>query len=194
MTPLWQNIYTPEESINRSIYDSLLHSPTDEEWHFTISALPNDKASGPSGILYEILKNLSPFLSKSLRELITLCFNSGHIPSQWKDATIYSIPKPTDWNCHLKNTRPICLIETAKKLMTKIMTNRLATILSEHKIFKENNYASLFGDSYHTPIHALESIIHDFNALNKPLFIFLQDISKAFDSIDTNMLDLVMQR
>src|SRR5436305_8789425 len=57
MTPLWQNIYTPEESINCSIYDFLLHSPTDKEWHFTISALPNDKASGPSGILYEMLKN-----------------------------------------------------------------------------------------------------------------------------------------
>src|SRR5436305_13280552 len=194
MTPLWQDIYTPEESINRSIYDSLLHSPTDEEWHTTISALPNDKASGPSGISYEMLKNLSPSLSESLRELVTLCFNSGHISSQWKDTTIYPIPKPTDWNCHLKNTRPICLIETARKLMTKIMTNRLATILSEHKILKGNNYASLFRSSCHTSIHTLESIIHDSNALNKPLFIFLQDISKAFDSIDTNMLDLAIQR
>src|SRR5436305_15347428 len=108
------------------------------------------------------------------------------------DATIYSILKPTDWNCHRKNTRPICLIETARKLMTKIMTNRLATILSEHKIFKGNNYTGLPGGSCYTPIHALESIIHNFNAFNKPLFIFLQNISKAFNSIDTNMLHLTM--
>ena len=113
MTALWQNLYTPEESINSSIYDSLLTCPTDEEWHFTISSLPNDKAAGPSGISYEMIKNLSPSLSESLKDIVTLCFNSEHIPSQWKDATIYPIPKPTDWNCHLKNTRPICLIETA---------------------------------------------------------------------------------
>src|SRR6266480_7001890 len=78
--------------------------------------------------------------------------------------------------------------------MTKIMTNRLVTILSEHKILKGNNYADLLEGSCHTPIHALESIIYDSNALNKPLFIFLQDISKAFDSLNTNMLDLAMQR
>src|SRR2546429_1585243 len=113
MTPLWQNIYTSEEFINSSIYNSLLISPTDEEWHSTISALPNDKASGPSGISHEMIKNLSPSLSESLKDIVTLCFNSGHIPSQWKDATIYPIPKLTDWNCHLKNTRPICLIKTA---------------------------------------------------------------------------------
>ncbi|HVH96762.1 MAG TPA: reverse transcriptase domain-containing protein, partial [Bacillus sp. (in: firmicutes)] len=194
MTPLWQDIYTPEESIDISIYDSLLISPTDEEWSSTISALPNDKATGPSGISYEMIKNLSPSLSEYLKDIVTLCFNSGHIPSQWKDATIYPIPKPTDWNCYLKNTRPICLIETARKLMTKIMTNRLASILSAHNILRGNNYAGLPGGSCHTPIHVLESIIHDSNTYNKPLFIFLQDISKAFDSIDTNMLELAMRR
>src|SRR5436305_12143681 len=78
--------------------------------------------------------------------------------------------------------------------MTKIMTNRLALILNAHKILKGNNYAGLPGGSYHTPIHILESIIHDSNTYNKPLFIFLQDILKAFDSIDINMLELAMQR
>src|SRR5436305_10097475 len=74
--------------------------------------------------------------------------------------------------------------------MTKIMTNRLALILNAHKILKGNNYAGLPGGSCHTPIHILESIIHDSNTYNKPLFIFFQDILKAFDSIDVNMLEL----
>src|SRR3954447_19938159 len=78
--------------------------------------------------------------------------------------------------------------------MTKIMTNRLASILSVHNILKGNNYASLPGGSCHTPIHVLKSIIHDSNTYNKPLFIFLQDILKAFNSIDINMLELTMRR
>src|SRR2546429_7519740 len=78
--------------------------------------------------------------------------------------------------------------------MTKIMTNRLTSILNAHKILKGNNYAGLPGGSCHTPIHVLELIIHDSNTYNKPLFIFLQDILKAFDSIDINMLELAMQR
>ena len=78
--------------------------------------------------------------------------------------------------------------------MTKIMTNRLALILNAKKILKGNNYAGLPEGSCHMPIHVLELIIHDSNTYNKPLFIFLQDISKAFNSIDTNMLELAMQR
>src|SRR4051812_9692776 len=141
-----------------------------------------------------MLKKMTPPLSEYLRDMVTLCFNSGHIPSQWKDTTIYPIPKPTDWNCYLKNTRPICLIETARKLITKIMTNRLAIILNTHKALKGNNYTGLPESSYHTPIHVLESIIYDSTTNDKPLFIFLQDISKAFDSIDVRMLELAMQR
>ena len=141
-----------------------------------------------------MLKKLPPSLSNYLKDIVSLCFTSGHIPSQWKDATIFPIPKPTDWNCYLKNTRPICLIETARKLMTKIMTNRLASILHRFKILKGNNYAGLPGGSCHTPIHVLESLIHDSASLDKPIFIFLQDISKAFDNIDINMLEHAMDR
>jgi len=78
--------------------------------------------------------------------------------------------------------------------MTKIMTNRLASILHRFKILKGNNYAGLPGGSCHTPIHVLESLIHDSASLDKLIFIFLQDISKAFDSIDINMLEHAMDR
>src|ERR1044072_3658562 len=105
---------------------------------------------------------------------------------------VFPIPKPTDWNCYLKNTRPITLLETARKLMTKIMTNRQAKILHHNNILKDNNFAGLPSGSCHTPIHILESVINDSKSRNKPLFIFLQDISKAFDSIDTHILCLAM--
>src|SRR4051794_6469349 len=97
-----------------------------------------------------------------------------------------------EWNYSLKNIRLITLLETACKLMTKIMNNRLVTILHQHHILKENNYANLSGGSCYTLIHILKSIIHDVKIHNRPLFIFLQDISKAFDSIDTHMLQLAM--
>ena len=127
-----------------------------------------------------------------LKDLVYTCFRSGFVPIEWKEATVYPIPKPHDWECQLKNTRPITLLETARKLMVKILNQRLSSIFFKHNVLTGKNFAGLPGGSCHTPIFILESILHDACKYNKPLFIFLQDISKAFDSIDTNMLCLAM--
>ena len=130
----------------------------------------------------------------ALKHIISTCFFTSKIPSAWKDATIYPIPKPKEWHCYLQNTRPITLLDTARKLMTKILYNRLAPLLKNNSVLTGGNFASLPGGSCDPPIMILDSIIHDAKINNKPLFIFLQDISKAFDSIDCNMLKLALQR
>ena len=72
--------------------------------------------------------------------------------------------------------------------MTKIMNRRLGFILVTNSVLKGNNYASLLRGNCDSPIATLESIIQNTKANNKPLFIFLQDISKAFGSMDVRML------
>src|SRR3989440_457158 len=194
MSDRWQQAYLPQDDIDSTIYNNLLDPSTDEEWQAAVKVLPNGKAAGLSGIPYELLKEFPDEVSLYLKLLITECFNSNDIPSYWKDATIYPIPKPYDWNCYLSNTRPITLLDTARKLMTKIMNKRLSSILAANSVLKGNNYAGLPGSNCASPIAILESIIQDAKSHNKPLFIFLQDISKAFDSMDVNMLQLAMQR
>src|SRR3989440_1738393 len=194
MSDRWQQAYLLQDDIDATIYNDLLDPPTDKEWQAAIKALPNGKAASLSGILYELLKELPDEASLYLKLLITECFNSNDIPSHWKDATIYPIPKPYNWNCYLSNTRPITLLDTARKLITKIMNKRLSSILAANSVLKGNNYAGLPGSNCASPIAILESIIQDAKSHNKPLFIFLQDISKAFDSMEVNMLQLAMQR
>ena len=72
--------------------------------------------------------------------------------------------------------------------MTKILNRRLGAILANNNVLKGHNYAGLPGSNCPTPITILETIIYDAKSNNKPLFIFLQDISKAFDSMNTRML------
>src|SRR5436190_11988965 len=141
-----------------------------------------------------MVKHLPEYASSYLKQLITTCFITSKIPLQWKEATIYPIPKPYDWNCYLNNTRPITLLDTARKIMTKILNKRLSSILANNNVLKGNNYAGLPGSNCDTPIATLEAIMHDAHSYNKPLFIFLQDISKAFDSIDIRMLRLALER
>jgi hypothetical protein len=141
-----------------------------------------------------MLKHLPATALSYLRDIIDLCLESSFIPSQWKDATIYPIPKPHEWNCLLQNTRPITLLDTARKLLTRIMYRRLSQVLVEHQVLTGKNFAGLPGCSCDPPVATLEAILRDASAKSNPLFIFQQDISKAFDSMDPNMLRLAMER
>jgi hypothetical protein len=169
MNHKWCTVYMSISSINDSIYSQLLSDITDEEWTSAIKSLPSNKAAGISQITYEMLKHLPNSSSNYLRELINECFKSSSIPS---------IPKPHKWNCYLKNTRPITLLDTARKLMTRILYNRIA-VLAKNSIMTGGNYAGLPGGSCDPPITVLEAIINDANKQNKPLFILQQDI-KSF--------------
>ncbi|GBB97707.1 hypothetical protein RclHR1_30450001, partial [Rhizophagus clarus] len=158
------------------------------------SLRPNGKAPGPFIITYEILKHLGPTTNSMLLFLIRKCFASADIPDLWRQAMVFPIPKPHEWRCQLKNTCPITLLEVIQKSFVKLFYNRLSTILAAHNILKGGNFVGLPGGTCCDPIITLESIIHDANHNNSPLWILSQDISKAFDSINLTMLKFTLER
>ncbi|GBB93928.1 hypothetical protein RclHR1_22570001 [Rhizophagus clarus] len=152
------------------------------------------QSSGPSMITYEMLKHLGPIANSLLLILIRKCFASADIPDLWRQAMVFPIPKPHEWRCQLKNTRPITLLEVIRKSFVKLFYNRLSTILAAHNVLKGGNFAGLPGGTCRDPIITLESIIHDANHTNSPLWILSQDISKAFDSVNLTMLKFALER
>ncbi|PKY35855.1 hypothetical protein RhiirB3_457371, partial [Rhizophagus irregularis] len=107
----WSSAYCPMDDVDSSIYNSLLDPPTLDEWLSTVSSMPNDKASGPSMITYEMLKHLGSNTSALVLILVQSCFRTADIPDLWRQAMVFPIPKPHEWKCQLKNTRPITLLE-----------------------------------------------------------------------------------
>ncbi|GET55807.1 hypothetical protein GLOIN_2v1783661 [Rhizophagus irregularis DAOM 181602=DAOM 197198] len=190
----WSSAYCPMDDVDSSIYNSLLDPPTLDEWLSTVSLMPNDKASGPSMITYEMLKHLGSNTSALVLILVQSCFRTADIPDLWRQAMVFPIPKPHEWKCQLKNTRPITLLEVIRKSLVKLFYNRLASILASNEVLKGGNFASLPGGSCRDPIVVLESIIHDAHVNKSPLWILSQDISKAFDSVDLKMLRFALER
>ncbi|GET54760.1 RNA-directed DNA polymerase from mobile element jockey-like [Rhizophagus irregularis DAOM 181602=DAOM 197198] len=172
----WSSAYQPMDDVSSSIYDSLMNPPTLDEWLSTVSSTPNGKASGPSMITYEMLKHLGSRTSALLLILIQSCLSKTDIPDLWRQAMVFPIPKPHEWKCQLKNTRPITLLEVIRKSLVKLFYNRLSTIMASHDVLKG------------------ESIIHDADINKNPLWILSQDISKAFDSVDLTMLRFALER
>ncbi|EXX54613.1 hypothetical protein RirG_233030 [Rhizophagus irregularis DAOM 197198w] len=189
----WSNAYAPLANVSLAIFDSLMDSPTLDEWSSTISSMPNNKAPGPSMISYEMLKHLGPSASSLLLNLICACLSDANVLDLWRQATVFPILKPHEWKCQLKNTRPIILLEVIRKALVKLFYNCLAPLLASHHVLQGGNFAGLPGGSCCNPIITLESIIHDSVVTKQPLWILSQDISKAFDSVDLTMLRFALQ-
>ncbi|EXX52504.1 hypothetical protein RirG_252520 [Rhizophagus irregularis DAOM 197198w] len=193
----WQQAYTLLSDVSASLYDPVLAPISLQEWSDVISSMPNNKASGPSKISYEMIKHLSGEALDFSLLLANTCLSRGNIPADWREAVVYPIPKPHDFDAQLKNTRPITLLETVRKCVVKVVTNRLSTILANNKILQGGNFAGLPGGSTDVPIKMLDAIIHQQkhdSTDDQELWIVSQDISKAFDSMDLNMLKLALER
>ena len=74
------------------------------------------------------------------------------------------------------------------------MYSRLSFILAENNVFTGGNFTGLPDESYDLLIVLMNMLLKDALVFNKPLFVFQQDISKAFDSMDNNMLRLSIKK
>ena len=86
------------------------------------------------------------------------------------------------------------LLETFRKCITKVYTTRLERIIRVNNILEGSNFAGLIGSSTESLIHILSMIIEEAKEKNKELWIMLQDMKKAFDSVNLDLLKLTLQR
>jgi len=170
-------------------------APIDEvEWMNTINSLPNGKASGVSKVSNEFLKHMGPEMRTATRKLCNLCLILNDIPGEWREGVIYPIPKPTEWNCNLANTRPITLLETLRKAFVKVITNRLTSIIAKRNILRGGNHAALPGGSTFAPLRIINAVLEDAVNSDKEIWFLFQDLSKAYDRVNLHMLEKAMKR
>ena len=140
----WTEEYEPKNHINENIYENLLIAISKEEWESSIKDLNTGKAGGLSKITYEIIKFSSCHMKEWLRKFYNEILRIELIPMKWNEGVIYPIPKPEDWNLDLNKTRPITLLECPRKLLMKILTQRLSKILaSNNNVMGEHNFVAL---------------------------------------------------
>jgi hypothetical protein len=109
-----------------------LESPFSErEVQDTIASLPNDKAPGPDGFTGRFYKSAWHIIKTYIMAVLEyLRFGNAHSLGLLNSAYLVLIPKKTD-ALSARDFRPISLIHSFAKLVTKLLANRLGPHLQK---------------------------------------------------------------
>jgi exonuclease III len=152
-----------------------------------IKNLKNKKSMGHDNISSILLKIGSEFLISPITKTINQSLTNGHFPNKLKIAKVIPIFKKDD--PHLfNNYRPISLLSVVSKVFERVVFIQLVSYFNSHNLFYSNQFG--FREGHSTELAIIQLVDRIYNDLDKrktPFAVFL-DLSKAFDTIDHNIL------
>lgn len=186
----FQNIPLP--SLSPTQIEKLNAPITTSEVLKVIKTLKIGSAPGPDGFSAIYYKKFANLLSPSLVQLFNWVLQGGRFPDEMLLANMSLIPKPNKNHLFPQNYRPISVMNNNLKFFSRILADRLASIISSlispfqsgfipHRFITDN-------------IRLATNIIQDANLSSRKLFMLSLDIHKAFDSVSWSYLSILLQR
>ena len=141
-----------------------------------------------------LLKKIACQIAISLQIIFNKSIESGIFPSSWKTSKIIPIYKGKGPLTNMSNFRPIAQIIGFTKIFEKCILNRISKFLEKSNILSPHQYAYRSGFTVQQSIVKFLNFCAE-NRTNDNFFssIFI-DCSKAFDSIDRNILFVKLER
>jgi len=161
---------------------SSLEAPfIEQEVWATIREMPLDKAPGPDGFTGRFYKSCWNIIKEDVM-LALLAIQRGHVFRfrLLNTAFITLLPKKQD-AISVGDFRPISLIHSFAKFVTKIMANRLAPLLPS--MVPTNQSAFIKGRNIHDNFLFVQQIVMKLQEKKEAHILLKLDISKAFDSV-----------
>ena len=157
----------------------------------TIYEMENDKSPGIDGIPVEFYKTFYDTLENDLIQLYNnILFIEKSITNTMQKA-ITLIPKKGDLN-KLKYWRPISLLCTDYKILTKVLANTLKNVLPQ--IISKEQTCSIPNRTIFNNLFLIRDTITLTKEKNNTLYLLQIDKEKAFDKIDHDFLYKTMTK
>ena len=177
----------PENNISANHLGFEFHPENEEAISKLIDLIKIDVATGEDGIPAKILKDAKTTIAPYLTRIVNLSYKSKIFPDNMKDAIIKPLHKKEDVNI-IGNYRPISLLPVLSKIFEKSATNQLIKYLEENKLIAPNQHAYRKGHSTTTCLAEVLNHVHKLVDQKKQCAIVSLDLSKAFDSINHDLL------
>ena len=167
---------------------------TEEEVLLALRKLKRKKAPGPDQIETTFYKDFQKGMVPILLATFNAFMHGMPIINEMKSANIFPLKKEGDnpiWNKY----RPISLLNSDYKIFSKIMANRLKTILPSIIHDDQNGFVS--NRRLENAIHVMQAILSkQYMKTNEKVedmgVIVLMDLAKAYDSLERSFLYYVL--
>jgi exonuclease III len=170
----------------------ILESPiTEKEIWEAIQDLPAGKTPGTDGLSSDFYKKFWPLLKKYFLNMVNNVYKNKELTSDQKRGVISLLPKPDKDLTQVKNWRPISILNTDYKILTKILANRIKPILPSLIHSDQTGFVldRLIGEN----IRIIHDLFHYCKEKNENGILVLLDFEKAFDSLNWEFLDYVLK-
>lgn len=160
---------------------------TVEELQEAAHNLKTKKAPGPDGIPAEVLKEIAVQRPGMLLTMFNKCLEEGIFPTVWKRQHLVLISKGKGETTSPSSYRPLCLLDTAGKLLEKLLKPRLTAAINNSGGFSSRQHG--FRPKRST-IGALKDVVEVVEAAQKethysrPIILLATlDVKNAFNSL-----------
>ncbi|CAB0032914.1 unnamed protein product [Trichogramma brassicae] len=127
-----------------------------EELKGAQSRIKERSAPGPDGIPNSALKIAIAARPDIFLRVYTMCLETGVFPSGWKRQRLVLLPKPGKPPDEPSSYRPLCMLDTAGKILERIICDRLEAFTERPGGLSERQYGFRKGRS---TIDAIEDVI-----------------------------------
>ncbi|XP_015064939.1 uncharacterized protein LOC107010215 [Solanum pennellii] len=166
--------------------------PTEEELRRIIMSMNPNSAPGPDGIGGKFYQVCFDIIKKDIMAAVQSFFNGSVMPRYMTHACLILLPKVEHPN-KLKDFRPISLSNFVNKIISKIISTRLASILP--KIVSVNQSGFVKGRSITENIMLAQEIVHEIKLPREGRNVVIKlDMSKAYDRVSWSYTCIVLRK
>lgn len=151
-----------------------------EEISLAVKGLSSGKSPGLDGLPAEFYKSFWTIIGDDYFEVLQKCFSEGVLPTSCQRAVLSLLPKKGDLT-FLKNWRPVAILCTEYKIVSKVLANRLNNVLYE-VVHKDQSYC-VKNRSIMDNLHLIRDVVDFAYCKDVNMGLLSLDQEKAFDTV-----------
>ena len=182
----WENLFDGLPRLSELDRASLDRELTTAECYEALRSMSPGRAPGEDGIPVEVWRAIFPVIGDYYVKMVNAANHGGRFHAGFLGALLTLLKKDGTPDGPLKSYRPLSLMNTDYKILSKVFNNRLRKVIAS--IIHRDQTCSIPGRTIHDNIHLIRSIVEHQDRMKDPVGIIQWDQEKAFDRINHRYL------